>query len=146
MIRFVLVAAGLCLGASVVLAQSEDPITMRQDLMKANGRAAKTATALVRGQAPFELAKAQEVLQTYVNTADKFGALFPETSKTGHDTTAAPKIWEDKAGFEAAIAKFGADARKGLADTKDLETFKVAFTAVGRNCSSCHETFRIKKN
>jgi cytochrome c556 len=146
MIRFVVVAAGLFLGATVVLAQSEDPVALRQDLMKANGRAAKTATAMVRGQEPFDLAKAQEVLKTYVNTADKFGALFPETSKTGHDTTAAPKIWEDKAGFEAAIAKFGADARKGLTDTKDLETFKVAFTAVGRNCSSCHETFRIRKN
>jgi cytochrome c556 len=146
MIRFVLAAAGICLGASIVLAQSADPIAARQELMKANGRASRTGTAIVRGETPFDIAKAREVLQVYVNTAEKFGALFPEDSKTGGKTTAAPKIWEDKAGFDAALAKFGDDARKGLADTKDLESFKTAFAAIGKDCGACHQTYRVRRD
>lgn len=144
MIRTVLVVAGLVFGMTASFAQN-DPIAERQSEMKDNGRATRTGVGMVRGQDPFDLAKAQEVFNVYIHTADNFGKHFPDNSKTGK-TSASPKIWDDRAGFDAALAKFGDDARKGLADTKDLESFKVAFAAVGRNCGICHEAFRVKQN
>ena len=144
MIRSALVAAGLLLGVTVGIAQT-DPIAARQQEMKNNGQASRIGAGMVRGQEPFDLAKAQQVFNTYIHTADNLGKLFPESSKTGK-TAASPKIWDDRAGFDAALAKFGAEARKGLAETKDLESFKIAFAAVGRTCGACHEGFRVKQN
>ncbi|CAH1667221.1 MAG: cytochrome c [Chelatococcus sp.] len=144
MIRSVLVAMGLVLGVTAGIAQT-DPIAERQQEMKDNGQASRIGAGMVRGQEPFDLAKAQQVFNTYIHTADNFGKLFPDSSKTGK-TAASPKIWEDRAGFDAALAKFGDEARKGLAETKDLETFKVAFSAIGRSCGACHEGFRVKQN
>jgi cytochrome c556 len=143
MIRTVLAVAAIAFGASAALAQ--DPIAARKDIMKGVGGAARTATQMVRGEAPFELAKAQGVFATYAQAADKMPALFPDNSKTGGDTTAAPKIWEDMAGFKAGFAKLGTDAKAAQAATKDLETFKVQIAAVGKNCGGCHELYRIKK-
>jgi len=67
MFRRLLIVAGLMmLGATVVVAQScPDTINTRQGLMKKSGAAGKTAAAIIKGQAPFDLAKAQEILATF---------------------------------------------------------------------------------
>jgi cytochrome c556 len=66
---------------------------------------------------------------------------FPAASKTG-DTRALPAIWDKPAEFSAAIAKFAADVKAAQASAKDLDSFKTAYAAIGRNCGSCHEAFR----
>ena len=58
--------------------------------------------------------------------------LFPDDSKSGGETTAAPKIWSDKAAFNAAFAKFEADSKAAQASVKDLDSFKAAFGADGQ--------------
>lgn len=143
MIRTVLAVAVVALGATAVLAQ--DPIAARKEIMKGVGAAARTNAQMLNGEAPFELAKAQAAFATFAQAAEKMPTLFPDNSKTGGDTTAAPKIWEDMAGFKAGFAKLGADAKAAQAATKDLETFKVQVAAVGKNCGGCHEVYRIKK-
>ena len=55
-------------------------------------------------------------------------------------SAAAPKIWEDMAGFSAASEKLAADAQSGRLQLKDAETFKAAFGEVARNCNACHQT------
>lgn len=145
MMKTVIAAAAVAIFATGVAAQS-DVIKERQQLMKANGAATKDPGAMLKGEAAFDLAKVQKSLATYIDTSKKFGDLFPETSKTGGDTSASPKIWEDMAGFKAAIAKFGADATKASAEIKDEASFKANFPAVLKNCGSCHETYRIKKS
>ena len=52
---------------------------------------------------------------------------FPDCSKTGDHTTAAPAIWEKPDDFKAAIAKFAADVKAAQDNTKDLDTFKANF-------------------
>jgi cytochrome c556 len=138
-------AAAVALGASVVSAQ-QNPIEARQALMKDNGKHAKMAAAMAKGEAPFDLAKAKEIFATFETAAQKMPALFPPDSKTGHDTTASPKIWENKLDFDAQFEKFGADAKKASATVTDLASFKSAFSAIGKDCGGCHETYRVKKN
>jgi len=145
MLRTVLAVAGLALGITAVVAQS-DPIAARKALMKQNGEAAKSGAAMVKGEAPFDATKAQAIFTTFIDVSTKLPSLFPENSKTGGDTIASPKIWEDKAGFEAKAAKFGEDAKAAKSAVKDLDSFKSSFGNVTKNCGSCHETYRVKKS
>jgi len=144
MLRGVLVVAACALGATAVLAQ-QDPIAARKALMKANGDQAKIGAAMAKGEAPFDLAKAQQVFATFSDSAGKEGGLFPENSKTGGDTAALPKIWETPDDFKAKLAKFGADTKAAQASVKDFDSFKAAFGTVGKDCGGCHESYRVKK-
>lgn len=139
------ILAVVALGATAGLAQ-QDPIAVRKALMKDNSAEAKVAVAMVKGEAPFDLAKAKKALAAFEAAAVKLPALFPDNSKTGGETTASPKIWADMAGFKAAVAKFGADAKAAAASVKDLDSFKANFGAVAKNCGGCHETYRVKKS
>ncbi len=98
------------------MAQS-NPIAERQQIMKAVGGATREGAAMAKGDVAFDAAKAQAVFKTYADAASKMPALFPDSSKTGGDTTASPKIWEDQAGFKAAFVKFGQDAEAGAKAT-----------------------------
>lgn len=143
MIRTVLVLAGLAVGLTAVMAQS-NPIAERQQAMKAVGAATREGAAMAKGDAAFDAAKAQAIFKTYADSAKKMETLFPDMSRTGGDTTASPKIWEDQAGFKAALAKFEADAAAG-ANVTTLDGFRTAFGAATKNCGTCHEAYRIKK-
>jgi len=143
MIRTALVLAGLGLGLTAVMAQS-NPIAERQQTMKGVGAATREGAAIAKGEVAFDAAKAQAVFKTYANAAQKMPTLFPDSSKTGGETTASPKIWEDQAGFKAAFAKFETDASAG-ATVAGLDGFRTAFGAATKNCGTCHEAYRIKK-
>lgn len=135
----------IAFGATAVVAQ-QDPIATRQALMKDNGKAAGALAKMVKGEAPFDLATAKNALATFERAAVKMPDLFPPTSKTGGDTTASPKIWEDMADFKARFVTFGADVKAAQASVKDLDSLKAAFGALGKNCGGCHQTYRIKKS
>jgi cytochrome c556 len=128
--------------ATAVIAQS-DPIEARKALMKAQNDQARVAVRMMRGDTPFETAQADAVFKAFADTTEKLGALFPDNSKTG-DTKAAPAIWTDRAGFDAALAKFAKDVNDNRAKTGTLDDFKVAIRAVGSNCDSCHNKYRMK--
>lgn len=144
MIRTALVAAGLVLGLSAVLAQS-DPIAERRNTMKGVGAATRDGAAMAKGEVAFDAAKAQTIFKVYADAARKMPGLYPDTAKTGRESTAAPKIWEDQAGFRAAFAKFETEAAAAGSAAKDLDGFRSAFGATTKNCGGCHEAYRIKK-
>jgi cytochrome c556 len=145
MIRTVLVVAAVALGATVVVAQ-QDPIAARKALMKSNGEQARIGTQMAKGEAPFDLAKAKAIFTTYQDAAAKMPNLFPDNSKTGGETAASPKIWENKADVTARFAKFGQEAKAAEAATRDLDTFKAQFQEVQKNCGGCHEQYRIRRS
>ena len=120
------------------------PIEDRQKMMKTMAANTKVLAGFAKGETPFDDAKVKSLLQVYVDDAAKLPDLFPDDSKTGGDTTAAPKIWEDSAGFKAAAVKLGTDATAALAAT-DQASFAKSFAAVTANCNACHGTYRIKK-
>ena len=137
--------AVVAFGATAVFAQ-QDPIEARKAVMKSVGQATGAVTKMVKGEAPFDLATAKKSFATYQDAAAKMPDLFPANSKTGGETTAAPKIWEDMADFKAKFVKFGADAKAAEASVKDLDSLKAAMGTMGKNCGGCHELYRIKKS
>ncbi len=142
--RLALTLSCLAFGLSAAVAQS-NPISERRDVMKSTGAATREAAAMARGEAPFDAAKAQAVFKTYSDAAKKMAMLYPEGSRSGDNTTASPKIWEDPAGFKAALAKFDTDAAAASAASTDLAGFRSAFGNVTKNCGACHETYRVKR-
>jgi cytochrome c556 len=146
MTRIVLAAAAVALAVTAVAAQS-DPIAARKALMKQNGDQAKIVATMVKGDAPFDAAKAQAAFATFADAATKAPALFPETSKTGGETAALPAIWENKADFDARLVKFGVDSKAAQSAVKDLDTFKATWgSLLKNNCGGCHEKYRQKKS
>jgi cytochrome c556 len=134
--------------ALVTSAAFADPIADRQALMKANGKAMKELTGIVKGEAAFDAAVVLAALSKLSEDAGKMdpATLWPAGSDTGGDTTSSPKIWEDPAGFKAAIDKFRSDADAAVAAAPaDVDGLKAQMGVVGSNCGGCHETFRIKK-
>lgn len=138
-----LAVAMLALG--VMTANAQDPVAARKALMKANGNQAAQGAKFLRGEEPFDLAKAQAILVQFQKSADEGKTLWPDDSKSG-DTAALPTVWERKADFDARLAKLGADAREARAKVKDADSFKATFPEVTKNCGGCHETYRAKRN
>ena len=143
--RLALGATLLALGVSLATAQ-QDPIAARKAVMKKNGDEAKIGNQFMKGEAPFDLAKAKAIFATYQDAAKKMPGLFPDNSKTGGDTAALPAIWEKKADFDAKFKKLGEDAKDAESKVKDEASFKAAFPTVQKNCGGCHETYRMKKS
>ena len=143
MMRALVIAGALVLGVTAVAAQ--DPIAARKALMKDTGKQAGGGAAMVRGEAPFDLAKAKAIFVAVEKQAAEAPALFPDNSKTGGETAALPAIWENKKDFDARFVKLGADAKAAEASVTDLDSFKTAFAGVGKNCGGCHELYRLKK-
>jgi cytochrome c556 len=146
MVRLVSALAVIALCAGAALAQ-QDPIAARKALMKGNGDQAKIGAAMAKGDTPFDLETARKMFTAFEDTATKAPSLFPDNSKTGGDTAADPKIWENIDDFKARLAKLGTDAKDAIANVKDLDSFKAAFGAIGKNdCGGCHEKYRVKKS
>jgi cytochrome c556 len=152
MIRTVLAVASVAaigLGVCVATAQ-EDPIKARKALMKNNGDQAKIASAMVKGEQPFDMAAAQKILATFQDAATKMPGLFPDSSKGGEpgaDFNPSPKVWENMADFKSRFQKLGDDAKAATGTVKDLDSFKAAMGNIGKNdCGGCHETYRLKKS
>jgi cytochrome c556 len=145
--KLLVVFAVLMFGVTAAAAQScQDIIDKRQTLMKKSGAAAKIGTEMIKAERPFDMAQVQQIYAAFTEDATQMPTLFPDCSKTGHKTTAAPTIWEKMDDFKAAIAKFAADIKAAQDSTKDVDTLKANFTTIGKNCSSCHQTFRVKSS
>jgi len=141
MLRVVVGAVLLSLSAGIVLAQNTAVIKERKDLMKANAEATKAPTAMMKGEAPFDLAKVQASLKTFQDNAPKLKGLWPNDSKTG-DTRALPAIWTDMKGYLDWYDGFAKDAKTAAASIKDEASFKTEWPKVVGYCGGCHKDFR----
>ncbi len=124
-----------------------DPIANRQEMMKNVGAAMRVAGGMAKGKIPYDALAAELAMRVMNSSAAGFASLFPADSKTGGDTEAAPKIWEDAAGFDAVSEEFRTTSANAIVAAKKGEAdFKAAFGAVAKNCKACHQDYRIKKN
>jgi cytochrome c556 len=145
MIRTFVVAASLALGVTAVVAQG-DVIAQRKEAMKGVGEATKPVGAMMKGEMKFDAAAVQKALMTYQAVAKDFDKYFTDASKTGGETTAAPKVWEDRAGFKKLLDKLVADSAAAAGAIKDEASFKTEMGKVLGNCKACHDDYRVKKS
>ncbi|GGA76217.1 cytochrome C556 [Nitratireductor aestuarii] len=136
----------LMLAGGTVAAQ-DDPVKARQALMAAAAGAAGIAVPMLKGEMDYQPAVAKAAIATFYGVSTSAHAFFPEGS--GADTKAAPKIWEDPAGFQAAFDKFQASAEaafkaSGKDGPADLKAFQQAVGPVLQNCGACHENYRLE--
>ncbi len=139
------VALAAVAGAIAATAAFAGPIEDRQAAMKANGKAMGALVAIMKGEAPYDVATVKTTTDTMLASFDTFMKSFPEGSDKGPvETWAKPEIWSDMDGFKKA----GTDAVtavQALAATTDEASFKTAFAGVGTGCKNCHEKFRRPK-
>ncbi len=135
--------ASLCVAAVAVAEHS--PQHQRHELMEAVGDAAKPLGGMLRGKMSFDADVVMKSLMTWQVSAEAFGDLFPEGSESGEGTEAAPEIWTDRAGFDAALAKFLEDTNTAIAaKPQTLEAAQPLIGAAFKNCKGCHDKYRIE--
>src|ERR1700710_1108698 len=148
MMRTVVVVGTLLLGVGAVVAQ-QDLVKSTQTIMKNTGKNAGAVGAMVKGEKPYDQATVDAAMVVIDETAKKLPTLFPvgmKGLKADGDYSASPKIWEDKAGFDAHIASFAKAVTDAKGKIKDMDTLKATWPAVGKECGGCHETYRVKNS
>ena len=148
MMRTVVVVGTLLLGVGAVVAQ-QDVVKSTQTIMKNTGKNAGAVAAMVKGEKPYDQATVDAAMVVIDETAKKLPTLFPASIKglkAEGDYSASPKIWEDKAGFDAHIASFAKAVTDAKGKIKDLDSLKVTWPTIGKECGGCHETYRVKNS
>jgi cytochrome c556 len=148
MMRTVVVVGTLLLGVGAVVAQ-QDLVKSTQTIMKNTGKNAGAVGAMVKGEKPYDQATVDAAMVVIDETAKKLPTLFPvgmKGLKADGDYSASPKVWEDKAGFDAHIASFAKAVTDAKGKIKDLDSLKATWPAIGKECGGCHETYRVKNS
>ena len=146
--RVLVVAGILVLSVGAVVAQQE-VANQTQMTMKATGRAMGGLAPMVKGEKPYDQAVVNTSLAQLEETAKKLPTLFPDSIKgvkIEGDYSSSPKVWEDKAGFAAKIDSYAKAVTEAKAKIKDLDSLKATMPAIGKECSGCHETYRLKNS
>ena len=83
--------------------------------MKANGDQGKIGAAMIKGETPFDLAKAHENLRDLAEGRRRrrpaCSRKFDRSAGGGRSFSASPDIWQNLEDFKARLAKLGADAK-----------------------------------
>ena len=145
-LRFRSLVACIALAFTSPLVAGEDPIHERHEMMEGVGDAAKPVGEMLKGERDFDAGVVMTSLETFDAAAGRFGELFPPGSETGQGTEAAPAIWEDRAGFDKALATLGEAVDAAIAaNPQTLEETKAATGPVFNACKGCHDDYRIEE-
>ncbi|MBT8469587.1 MAG: cytochrome c [Deltaproteobacteria bacterium] len=124
----------------------DDPRHVRHELMEGVRDAAKPVGAMLKGEAEFDADTLMSSLKVFHDASGEFGDLFPPGTETGMDTEAAPAIWEDREGFDQALADWRAAVEKAMdAKPATLEDAKPVVGPIFNTCKNCHDTYRIEE-
>lgn len=140
MIRILSVAAIVAVGATMAYAQALDVIKERRQAMRSITSESSALAKMAKGETAFDLAKAQAGMKAMGDQAAKFKTLFPDNSKTGGSTDAAPKIWAEKTQFNAVADKWVDVIRASTSATKDEASFKAEYPKIASGCGGCHKS------
>jgi cytochrome c556 len=141
--KFLVVAASLVLGSTGLVLAQADVVSQRTTILKTFGAGAKDTGAMLRGEAPFDLAKVKLALATMKAGAPQLISLFPDAS-LGGTTKALPLIGQERDKFAAIFTKLAADSTAAETSITDEATFKAEFGKVLGNCGACHRQYQAK--
>ena len=125
-------------------ADAMSPQDERHELMeKVKEDGAQVVGPMLQGKADFDAEAAMAALNVWADAGQTFGDLFPEGSEGGE---AAPAIWEDREGFNAALKEWqDATAAAIAANPQTLDDAKASIGPVFNTCKNCHDTYRIEE-
>ena len=131
----------------------------RMDAMSLLGDHAKTVGDMLKGKLSFDLQAVEEAAQAFVSHGDQIPSLFPDTedSRESAVTDALPAIWDNWDDFVALAEQFTNDSQSLLTVATDLSSgtesiddqsraIRTVFFKTAKNCSECHEQFRLDKD
>jgi len=145
MIKRILAAAVLCLVGATAVVSAENQHENREAAMKKIGGAVGGLVAIAKGEKDYDADVVKTSLTTIKETITVFPTYFPPGSEND-DKAASPKIWENKADFEAHAAKLAGDADALLAQLPaDKAAVGTAMGTLGQDCAACHQTYRLKE-
>jgi cytochrome c556 len=142
-LRTVFLAVALT-GLAAGAVTAAEPQEVREGLMKKIGGSIGALGAIAKGDKPYDAPVVKASLTTISTSIKAFPNQFPEGSIGTSE--ASPKIWENKADFEAKAASLGADADMLLAQLPaDQAGVAAAVGKLGPHCGDCHQVYRVKK-
>jgi len=147
MMRTIVIAGTLLLGAGAVMAQQEVAV-QQQNLMKAQGKSMYVIIGkTVKGETPYDQAAINAAITELEANVVKIPTVFtpnPKEDVANANFGSSQKIWQNKADFDSKVPPVS----KAIADVKgsikDAASLKVAFDAIQAKCTDCHETYRVK--
>ncbi|MBA4035201.1 MAG: cytochrome C [Bradyrhizobium sp.] len=147
--RTIVLTGALLLGAGVAMAQSpQEQVEKTQLAMKSNLTSAIVLSDMARDKKPYDQAAVDKALAELDDVAKRFPSLFPESIKglkpAKGDFYTSPKVWTERADFEAYSATFVKAVAQAKAKIKDVDSLKAEFPDLNKVCMGCHEKFRVK--
>ena len=147
MMRTVVVAGTLLLGAGAAMAQQE--IAVQQDnLMRGQAKPMYgIILKMVKGEIPYDQAAVDDSIKYLEESVPKIPTVFatnPKEDVVNATYGASQKIWQNKADFDSKVppvAKAIADVKGKI---KDVASLKVAYDSIQAKCADCHDTYRLK--
>ncbi len=128
--------------AAEAAADAMSPQDERHELMETVKEAAQVLGPMAQGKTEYDPVAAMQALEVWRDVGSKFGDLFPDGSEGGE---AAPAIWEDRDGFNAALKKWqDATAAAIAANPQTLEDAKASIGPAFGSCKNCHDSYRIE--
>ncbi|MEX0589537.1 MAG: cytochrome c [Xanthobacteraceae bacterium] len=145
-----LVAVTTIVGVTTVVLAQSDAVATRKELMGTIANHAWSAfPKMVKGQEPYDQTKVDTGFVQMTDAAQKLPAQFPEgtqgATRPGSNYLASPKIWENKADFDARLAKLSKDIAAAKPKVTSLDGLKDALPNLLKNCDSCHDAYRVRK-
>lgn len=145
MIKRILAVTALCLIGATAVVSAENQHENREAAMKKIGGAMGGLSAIAKGEKDYDAEVVKASLTTIKETITVFPTYFPAGSEND-DKGASPKIWENKADFEAHASKLASDADALLAQLPaDAAAVGAAMGTLGKDCGACHQTYRLKE-
>ena len=147
----------LSIGGAVVAQAQNAPapgaarqaVEERRAAFKLLGSNFRPLGALLKGEVGYSAAEVKKRIAREVFIGGLLPEVFSDASNLGEpDSKAKPEVWTNRADFDKGLQKLQDDLatlasvnaqEKGL-----TEPFKVALAAVGQDCKSCHDTYKIK--
>ena len=147
MIRTVIVAGALLLGAGAVMAQQD--VALKQDnLMRAQGKSMYgVILKMTKGEIPYDQKAVDAAIAQLSESVPTIPRVFetnPREDVVNASYGSSQKIWQNKADFDSKVppvAKTIADVKTRI---KDVASLKVAYDEIQAKCTDCHDTYRLK--
>jgi len=125
-------------------------VKQRMDAMQDMADQSKIVADMFKGNSEFDRSALIDAAEAFVLHGIQMNELFPNTefSRTGSNTDALPRIWDEWEDFSEQVTQFvlRSESLKVTAlATEDIGELKNAFFKTTKSCSGCHKRFRKPK-